>query len=75
MNILKSYEDLVGKTIAFSHMAQFASQITLATTDGDILMVTFELEDDDNMEIRVLWITPTKSQDFHLQKPGNRHMD
>lgn len=55
MKIITDYEELVGKTIAYSHMAQFANQITLATTDGDVLMASFEIEDDDNIQIRVLW--------------------
>jgi hydrogenase maturation factor HypF (carbamoyltransferase family) len=42
MKVLTDYRQLVGKTIAFAHMAQFADQITLATTDGEVLMVTFD---------------------------------
>src|SRR5690625_2689118 len=42
MKILTDYEGLVGKTIAFAHMAQFADQITLATTDGCVLMAQME---------------------------------
>jgi hypothetical protein len=52
MKVISDYENLVGKTIAFSHMAQFADQITLATTDGEVLMATFE-GDGDDLEIRV----------------------
>ena len=44
MEILKDYKDLVGKTIVFSHMAQFAEQITLATEDGCVLMATFDYD-------------------------------
>lgn len=55
MKIITDYKDLVGKTIAYSHMAQFADQITLATTDGDILMVTFDLvNDEEELHIRML---------------------
>lgn len=53
MKILTDYKDLVGKTIAFSHMAQFADQITLATTDGDVLMASFSGSDDEEFEINV----------------------
>ena len=42
MEVLSNYEQLVGKTIAFAHMAQFADQITIATTDGGVLMVEME---------------------------------
>lgn len=45
MEILTDYKDLVGKKIVFSHMAQFAEQITLATEDGYVLMATFEYDD------------------------------
>lgn len=55
MKILTNYNQLVGKTISFSHMAQFADQITLATTDGEVLMATLEYDDDeDDIQIRVL---------------------
>lgn len=39
MYFITKEKDLVGKTIAFIHCAQFAEEITLATTDGGILMV------------------------------------
>jgi hypothetical protein len=53
MKILTDYESLEGKTIAFCHMAQFADQITIATTDGEVLMVTMEDYDGDK-EINIL---------------------
>ena len=46
MKVLTDYEQLVGKTIAFVHMAQFADQITLATTDGEVLMAQMEDQDE-----------------------------
>lgn len=57
MKILTSYLELVGKTIAFTHMAQFADQITIATTDGEVLMVVQEenAESFDEKQIRVLY--------------------
>lgn len=55
MNVLESYPALEGKTIAFTHMAQFAEQITIATTDGSILMAEFDYNDNgESPEIRVL---------------------
>lgn len=55
MKILNNYEDLVGKTIAFSHMAQFAEHITIATEDGCVLMATTEYAGDfERKETRVL---------------------
>lgn len=56
MKVLTDYAQLEGKTIAFSHMAQFAEQITIATTDGCILMATFDVADDygEVLHIRVL---------------------
>ena len=56
MKILTKYEELVGKTIAFSHMAQFAENITLATEDGCVLVATQTIDDyGENKENRVLW--------------------
>lgn len=56
MKILENYNDLVGKKIVFSHMAQFADQITLATEDGCVLMATMEQDDfEGSNEIRILY--------------------
>lgn len=56
MEILTNYNDLVGKKIVFSHMAQFAKQITLATEDGCVLMVTFDFDDyGEGNTIRILY--------------------
>lgn len=45
MKVLDDYNQLLGKTIAFAHMAQFAKQITIATTDNEVLMATFEMDE------------------------------
>lgn len=45
MKVLTDYKELVGKEIAFSHMAQFAGEITIATKDGCILMATLDSDD------------------------------
>lgn len=52
MKVITDYNNLVGKTISFAHMAQFADQITIATTDGEVLMAAFEGYEDD-LEIHV----------------------
>lgn len=39
MKILRNDKELIGKTIAFAHMAQFADNITIATEDGCVLVV------------------------------------
>lgn len=54
MKVLTTYEELNGKKIVFSHMAQFAEQITLGTEDGCVLMVTFDITDFEERQIRVL---------------------
>lgn len=54
MKILTEYNELVGKKIAFSHMAEFAEQITLATEDGCILMAKME-DCIDDTRIKVLY--------------------
>lgn len=46
MKIIRSDKELVGKTIAFAHIATFAENITLATEDGCVLVVTQEFDDD-----------------------------
>ncbi|MGY3186486.1 hypothetical protein [Lysinibacillus sp. TE18511] len=56
MEILTDYKDLVGKKIVFSHMAQFAEQITLATEDGCVLMATFDYDDmAEESRVRVMY--------------------
>jgi hypothetical protein len=55
MKVITDYEQLVGKTISFVHMAQFADQITIATTDKEVLMATFDFDEfEGESEIRVL---------------------
>ncbi|MEC2940336.1 D-alanyl-D-alanine carboxypeptidase [Bacillus cereus] len=39
MYFMEKEEDLVGKEIAFTHMAQFAKAITIVTKDKGILVV------------------------------------
>lgn len=46
MKVLEEYKDLEGKKIVFSHMAQFAQQITLATECGCILMAKMIPQDE-----------------------------
>lgn len=57
MKILTKYEELVGKTIALTHMAQFAENITIATEDGCVLVATQNLDEEygERKETRVLW--------------------
>lgn len=52
MKILRSDKELIGKTIAFAHMAQFAENITLATTDGSVLVVR-QLFDEDTEDSQI----------------------
>lgn len=55
MKIIRNEKELIGKTIAFAHMAQFAENITIATEDGCVLVVrqVFD-EDTEDSEIDVL---------------------
>jgi|SRR5690625_1301384 len=53
MKVLENYDDLTGKTIAFTHMEQFSDQITIATTDGCVLMATFEVWDDCDGDVQI----------------------
>lgn len=46
MKILRSDKELIGKTIAFAHMAQFAENITIATDDGCVLVVRQNYNED-----------------------------
>lgn len=73
MKILTNYYQLEGKTIAFTHMAQFANQITIATTDNEVLMVTFDLDEEygERKEIRVLhegWVMKTIKENNYLRE-------
>lgn len=55
MKIIRNDKELIGKTIAFAHMAQFAENITLATEDGCVLVVrqTYD-EDTDESQIDII---------------------
>jgi hypothetical protein len=73
MKILTEYEQLEGKTIAFTHMAQFAQQITIATTDNEVLMATFDLDEEygERKEIRVLhegWVVKIIKESKYLRE-------
>ncbi|PFD32537.1 hypothetical protein CN269_04310 [Bacillus thuringiensis] len=52
MYFIEKEEDLIGKEIAFTHMAQFAEAITIVTKDKGILVVE-QWPDDDRSEINV----------------------
>lgn len=56
MNILENYPSLVGKTIAFSWMAQYSDTIVLATTENDVLIAKFSIDydGDDSEQINIL---------------------
>lgn len=54
MRVITDYEELVGKTIAFAHMAQFADQITIATTDGCVLMAEMNNRDEWSSDKEIL---------------------
>lgn len=71
MKVLTNYQDLVGKTIKFAHMAQFANQITLVTTDNEIMMVKFISDEyeDDLIHILNMWnIVSAIDSSEYLQK-------
>lgn len=55
MKIVRDGKELIGKTIAFIHMAQFAENITIATEDECVLVVrqTFD-EDTEDSQIDIL---------------------
>lgn len=52
MKIIRNDKELIGKTIAFAHMAQFAENITLATEDGCVLVLR-QLYDGDTDESQI----------------------
>lgn len=76
MKVITDYKQLEGKTIAFAHMAQFAEQITLVTTDGEVLMTTTDGDDFDkeiliyNKGSVVLAIRKSKYLQEELDKLG-----
>ena len=49
MYFIEKSEDLVGKIVAFVHAARFAEAITIATTDGGVMVI----EQDADEEIRI----------------------
>lgn len=46
MKIIKDGKELIGKTIAFAHIARFANNITIATNDGCVLVATQDIDED-----------------------------
>lgn len=72
MKILTDFKELEGKTIAFAHGAQFADQITLATTDKEVLMATFDIDEfGERKEIRVLnplYVKNTLEKESYLRE-------
>lgn len=55
MKIVRSGEELNGKTIAFTHIAQFAENITIATEDGRVAVVTQDIDGEcDDRQTRIL---------------------
>lgn len=54
MKIIKSGNELIGKKIAFAHIAQFADNITIATEDGGVLIVTQYVGEDDDTCTQIL---------------------
>ncbi|MCA1027009.1 hypothetical protein LCM23_12985 [Cytobacillus kochii] len=42
----KNLPELVGKTIAFTHIAQFAENVTIATEDGCVVVITQDVDED-----------------------------
>lgn len=51
MKVITDYTQLVEKTIAFAHIAQFSEQITIATTDKEVFMAAPTLDDDGDIQI------------------------
>lgn len=48
-------DELIGKEIAFIQVAQFAENITLATKDGDVLVITQDVDEfGERKETRIL---------------------
>lgn len=45
-------EEIIGKKIVFIHVARFADNITIATDDGSILVITQDIDYDDYEEKR-----------------------
>lgn len=52
MKILRNDKELIGKTIAFAHMARFAENITLATEDGCVMVIK-QIYDGDTDESKI----------------------
>lgn len=54
MKFIKNEKDLVGKTIAFAHMAPYAENITIATDDGCVLVIRQVYDEDtDDSKINI----------------------
>jgi len=72
MYFIENQEELIGKTIAYVNMNQFAERILIATTDGGILTVSQE-SDEYNTEIEIHSKINTKYHILNCKK-HNRYI-
>jgi len=72
MYFIEKEEGLIGKTIAFAHLAQFADAITLGTTDGGILVVEMDSDGDGFGSSEVIIYPLHQAERFILSKPWVR---
>ena len=72
MYFIENKEELIGKTIAYVDMNQFAEKILIATTDGGILIVSQE-SDEFNTEIEIHSKINTKYYILNCKK-HNKHI-
>ena len=68
MYFITNYEELKGRTIGFIHMARFANPAVIGTTDGGILMIEFEYEEDDFNEGMTIRIVNEMRAEYLLSK-------
>lgn len=59
MKIIKHGNELIGKTIAFAHIARFANNITIATNDGCVLVATQDIDEDYEEKVTIILNEPT----------------
>ncbi|PAE17273.1 hypothetical protein CHH91_04505 [Virgibacillus sp. 7505] len=66
MRILTNGEQLVGKTVAFAHIAQFATAVTLATTDNEVIVFEpeYDFEEEDMFRSRIRIYQPYRAIEY-----------
>ena len=73
MEFAKNIYDLKGKTILDMKMGQFSNEAVFVTTDGTLMIVEYEFQEDDDFErIGGNFFNKFRAERYLLNNPGTR---